>query len=165
MIYNKSSIFCTLEYRYENSWRICVCVYLGGQRRRLRIVELQSERVYNGGRLWKSKSKIRELSWLKLCYFSTRFDLRRGSQERSSCFPLFTGHLRSFPFPFVIVVWPRVTRNTKDTILISKPVFTSFNFSPLLFVPGKSVNKSRLDKVSSTGPSKWVTIRLILKRY
>lgn len=129
---------------------------------RLWIVGSQSERVYND----EKESKIREVSWAKLCYFSTRFDLRRGGQERSSCFPLFTGHLRSFPFPFVIVV---SNASRRALFCFSIGFFTPFNLSPPLFVPGKSVNKSRLDKVSSTGltngPSKWVTIRLILKRY
>lgn len=111
---------------------------------RLWIVGSQSERVYND----EKESKIREVSWAKLCYFSTRFDLRRGGQERSSCFPLFTGHLRSFPFPFVIVV-SNASRRARFCFSIG--FFTPFNLSPPLFVPGKSVNKSRLDKVSSTG--------------
>lgn len=45
----------------------------------------------------------------------------------------------------------RTHHEEHDFVFQSNGFFTPFNLSPPLFVPGKSVNKSRLDKVSSTG--------------
>lgn len=91
----------------------------------------------------KKESKIREreraFSSKALLFFDALWSSKRRPGSRSSCFPLFAGHLRSFPFPFVIVVWPRL--KTHHTIFFFQPLFASFNFSPPLFVPGKSVNK------------------------